>query len=136
MLRGRGAAWLLRHVWLASALARSPLPCLETDPLCPRSASARPLLTGCNVSDIPATSTGQSLCQSGVWKSPGNYLGQYVVRFYNGSNVVPDGTGCQANPFTGACSCPAGSRDYAYMTGQSYYTSPWDGSWWTHFCFS
>jgi hypothetical protein len=96
-----------------------------------------PVGGGCSPNGLVGNSgSGPVFCTNGVWKSPGNYQGQYVLRYYNGNNVVPDGSGCQANPLTGSCSCPAGSNDYGYSTGQSYFNREWDGMWVTHFCMS
>jgi hypothetical protein len=76
-------------------------------------------------------------CTNGVWASVGgNYGGQYVLREYlNSGQVLTDGTGCQTNPMTNACSCPPGYGDYEYSTGQSYAYKEWDSIYRTHFCF-
>lgn len=59
-------------------------------------------------------------CQSGVWNTiTSNMKGTYVVGTFNG--------GCrQNNPFTGSCSCPAGSG--AYLSGQSFQYTQWDAT--------
>ena len=82
---------------------------------------------------IANSGSGPLFCQSGVWRTPGNYGGQYVVRQYLWSGQMLT---CEGNPLTSSCSCPSGFRDYAYATGQSYAYSEWDSIYITHFCLS
>ncbi|PWU32067.1 shufflon system plasmid conjugative transfer pilus tip adhesin PilV [Pseudomonas sp. RW407] len=87
---------------------------------------------------IATTSSGNKLaCNNGRWQSFSSTKGQYVIRKYwpSGQPTTPDiALWCQANPITGSCSCPAGSQDYGYMTGQSWLNTQWDTFFETHFC--
>ncbi|WP_152603281.1 MULTISPECIES: hypothetical protein [Burkholderia] len=77
-------------------------------------------------------------CKSGAWTTGGSGGGQYVLRKYwpGGALVPADQVMCQANPETGGCSCPGGTTDVEYMTGQSDAYSAWDSFFETHFCAS
>ncbi|RKP47560.1 shufflon system plasmid conjugative transfer pilus tip adhesin PilV [Trinickia fusca] len=87
---------------------------------------------------IGNSGNGPLFCQSHIWKQAGSTGGQYVLRKYWPSGILIPGYQeyCQPNPITGNCSCPGGTADFGYMTGQSYAYSPWDSYYETHFCIS
>ncbi|CAJ4320071.1 type IV prepilin [Burkholderia pseudomallei] len=80
---------------------------------------------GCSPNGLIANSgNGPLFCQSGVWVPAGGSTTFFEQGTFNGDLA---GQCIIANPATGGCSCPSGTK-WSQETGQTFHFQPWDGT--------